>query len=293
MYQYRRCGWNGVSSARRLRQNSVMPRCYPLEPGFGSGRTAERQVWEVLRDQLPADAALLHSVTMIERATEYEADLVVGWPGVGVAVIEVKGGHISRDQGQSYQSSGGETHPVKDPVAQAQDPGDWTAVSARSAMDTWHQHRGSAGPIGQPARLFPAMTSARHLVLGLFLPAAPEVVYERRAVAASWTADISGRGSCRSGSRISPGSVRCQVPRGPWAHASRGPGLAGRRGGGPGRIALSWRCPWPRCWLAPRPVSSASMACMCARTGTCAGEPGVIRPRFAATRAWRSRARPW
>jgi hypothetical protein len=77
-----------------------MPRCYPLEPGFGSGRTAERQVWEVLRDQLPADAVLLHSVTMIERATEHEADLVVGWPGVGVAVIEVKGGHISRDQGQ-------------------------------------------------------------------------------------------------------------------------------------------------------------------------------------------------
>lgn len=98
-----------------------MPRCYPLVPGFGSGRTAERQVWEVLRDQLPADAALLHSVTMIERAAEYEANLVVGWPGVGVAVIEVKGGHISRDQGQWYQSSGGETHPVKDPVAQAQD----------------------------------------------------------------------------------------------------------------------------------------------------------------------------
>ena len=121
-------GTDSVSSARRLRQNSVTPRCYPLEPGFGSGRTAERQVWEVLRDQLPADAALLHSVTMIERATEYEADLVVGWPGVGVAVIEVKGGHISRDQGRSCQSSGGETHPVKDPVAQAQDPGDWTAV---------------------------------------------------------------------------------------------------------------------------------------------------------------------
>jgi hypothetical protein len=39
-----------VSSARRLRQNSVRPRCYPPEPGFGSGRTAERQVWEVLRD---------------------------------------------------------------------------------------------------------------------------------------------------------------------------------------------------------------------------------------------------
>jgi hypothetical protein len=60
-----------------------MQRCYPLEPGFGSGRTAERHVWEVLRDQLSADAALLHSVTMIERATEYEADLVIGGPGVG------------------------------------------------------------------------------------------------------------------------------------------------------------------------------------------------------------------
>jgi hypothetical protein len=58
---------------------------------------------------------------MIERATEYEADLVVGWPGVGVAVIEVKGGHISRDQARWYQSSGGETHPIKDPVVQAQD----------------------------------------------------------------------------------------------------------------------------------------------------------------------------
>ena len=49
------------------------PRCYPPQPEFGSGRTAERRVWEVLRDQLPDDAALLHSVPMIERATEHEA----------------------------------------------------------------------------------------------------------------------------------------------------------------------------------------------------------------------------
>ena len=100
-----------------------MPRCYRLEPGFGSGRAPGRQVWEVLRDQPPADAALLHSVTMIGRATEYEAGLVVGWPGVGVAVIEVKGGHISRDRGQWYQSSRGQTHRMRDPVAQARDCG--------------------------------------------------------------------------------------------------------------------------------------------------------------------------
>ena len=104
----------------RLRQNSVIPRCFPPEPEFGPDRTAERWVWEVLRDQLPANTALLHSVAMIERAAEHEADLVVGWPGVGVAVIEVKGGQVSRDHGQWYQSDRGGTHPIKDPVAQAQ-----------------------------------------------------------------------------------------------------------------------------------------------------------------------------
>jgi hypothetical protein len=78
-------------------------------------------MWEVLREQLPEDAALLYSVVMIENAAEYEADLVVAWPGVGVAVIEVKGGHISRRDGQWYQSSSRNTYSIKDPVVQAQD----------------------------------------------------------------------------------------------------------------------------------------------------------------------------
>src|SRR6266851_1012538 len=99
----------------------MSPRRYPPEPEFGLGRTAERRVWEVLREQLPDDAALLHSVAMIEGTAEYEADLVVAWPGVGVAVIEVKGGHVSRRGGQWYQSSRSDIHPVKDPVVQAQD----------------------------------------------------------------------------------------------------------------------------------------------------------------------------
>lgn len=72
-----------------------------------------------------------------------------------------------------------------------------------------------------------AITSARHLILGLFLPAAPEVVHERPAVAASWAADISGKGQlsfrrqhqpwfrsvsspARAGGLVRP-SVRCQV----------------------------------------------------------------------------------
>jgi hypothetical protein len=99
----------------------MSPRCYPPDPVFGPGWAAERRVWEVLREQLPAEAALLHSVAMIERAAEHEADLVVAWPGVGVAVVEVKGGQVSRRHGQWYQSSHSDTHPVKDPVVQAQD----------------------------------------------------------------------------------------------------------------------------------------------------------------------------
>jgi phosphoglycolate phosphatase-like HAD superfamily hydrolase len=99
----------------------MSPRCYPREPAFRPGRTAERRVWEVLRGQLPDDAALLHSVAMIERANEYEADLVVAWPGVGVAVVEVKGGQISRRDGRWYQSSRNNTQPLDDPVVQAQD----------------------------------------------------------------------------------------------------------------------------------------------------------------------------
>jgi phosphoglycolate phosphatase-like HAD superfamily hydrolase len=99
----------------------MSPRCFPREPEFGPGGRAERRVWEALRDQLPDDAALLHSVMLTERAVEHEADLVVAWPGVGIAVIEVKGGQVSRHDGQWYQSSGGNTRPLRDPVRQAQD----------------------------------------------------------------------------------------------------------------------------------------------------------------------------
>jgi Nuclease-related domain/UvrD-like helicase C-terminal domain len=78
-------------------------------------------VWEALRDQLPALAALFHSVGLLEGGREYEADLVVAWPGVGIAVIEVKGGRVTREAGQWWQNhvSGGRDR--IDPVRQAQD----------------------------------------------------------------------------------------------------------------------------------------------------------------------------
>jgi hypothetical protein len=99
----------------------VSARCYPSEPEFrGDGGPAERRVWEALRDQLPAEAVLFHSLALTEDGRDLDADLVVGWPEVGVAIVEVKAGHITREQGQWYQGGQGRRRPIH-PVLQARD----------------------------------------------------------------------------------------------------------------------------------------------------------------------------
>lgn len=76
-----------------------MPILVSAHPLFGEGVRAERAVWEVLRDQLPDEAVLFHSLRVQERQNEYEADIVVLIPGAGWAVIEVKGGDVRRRDG--------------------------------------------------------------------------------------------------------------------------------------------------------------------------------------------------
>ena len=98
-----------------------MPHLYPSEPEFAEERRAERTVWEALRDQLPAEAALFHSVALVEGDREQELDLLVAWPGVGLAVIEVKGGNVTRAAGDWYQESRGVRRKIGSPVLQAQD----------------------------------------------------------------------------------------------------------------------------------------------------------------------------
>lgn len=56
-------------------------------------------MWDVLREQLPADAALLYAVRLTEGDRHQEIDLLVAWPGVGVAAIEVAGSLGHRDTG--------------------------------------------------------------------------------------------------------------------------------------------------------------------------------------------------
>ena len=97
-----------------------MPRLYPEDPVFRDDVGAERTVWEALRDQLPDDVALFAGVGLQDGATEREIDLLVAWPGVGLAVIEVKGGHVTREAGTWWQGSGERRHEI-DPVRQVQD----------------------------------------------------------------------------------------------------------------------------------------------------------------------------
>lgn len=95
-------------------------RCIPEEPDFGDGQIAEKVVWEALKKSLPDDAVLAHSVQLRDGLREYEIDLLVLWPRVGIAAIEVKGGQISIADGQWYQSDRSGKRPLKSPVVQSQ-----------------------------------------------------------------------------------------------------------------------------------------------------------------------------
>jgi hypothetical protein len=100
-----------------------VPRLLPPAPDWVEDRRGERAVWEALRDALPPEAALLYSVWLVENDREYEADLVVAWPGVGICVVEVKGGRVERDDaGRWFQTRAGQPpRPMSHPMTQASD----------------------------------------------------------------------------------------------------------------------------------------------------------------------------
>ncbi len=93
-------------------------RLFPDDPQFGSA--AEQLLAERLREQLPDDAALFCNLRFSDGREDREADLIVAWPGVGVAVVEVKGGSVSLDRGEWRQRQDGVDrviHPVDQAVA--------------------------------------------------------------------------------------------------------------------------------------------------------------------------------
>lgn len=97
-----------------------MVHCIPEEPDFTEKFTAKRIVWERLRKALPDDVVLLHSVALRHGKAEHEIDLLVLWPNVGLAAIEVKGGMVSCENAQWYQSDRQGKHRIQNPMAQVQ-----------------------------------------------------------------------------------------------------------------------------------------------------------------------------
>lgn len=98
-----------------------MPVLLPDAPEFGEGLHGERAVWEALRADLSDDQLVMHSIWLIEGHEEREADLVVVWPGLGVAVIEVKGGRVVRHDGSWCSEQGSQHRSIPSPAVQAQD----------------------------------------------------------------------------------------------------------------------------------------------------------------------------
>ncbi|APF41208.1 DEAD/DEAH box helicase [Neomicrococcus aestuarii] len=74
----------------------------PGNPEFPSA--AEETVCRALAEQLPDDATILVGQRIMHEGFEAEIDLLVMWPGVGMAAIEVKGGVVEIKSGKWLQS---------------------------------------------------------------------------------------------------------------------------------------------------------------------------------------------
>lgn len=91
--------------------------CIPEEPRFTT--TSEQEVWQRLAADLGDDAVLLANLRLTDERKDHEADLVVLLPGVGIVVLEVKGGAVRYDGGWVTQRHGKDVR--IDPVAQARE----------------------------------------------------------------------------------------------------------------------------------------------------------------------------
>jgi len=94
-----------------------MARSYPADPIFAD--PSERVVWEALMKQLPVDASVVCNFKILEANLEYEMDLIVFWPEVGVAVIEVKGGDVKPNEDATFTQRDASGSREIDPMGQA------------------------------------------------------------------------------------------------------------------------------------------------------------------------------
>lgn len=92
------------------------PILWPPEPKFASG--AEQRVWRQLCDQLGETDLLIANQRFTDQRRDYELDIAIVFDGLGVVVLEIKGGQVWVADGQWYQQlPQGPTR--RDPVQQA------------------------------------------------------------------------------------------------------------------------------------------------------------------------------
>ncbi|HCG56618.1 MULTISPECIES: NERD domain-containing protein [Brevibacterium] len=71
----------------------------PQHPDFNDS-TAEATVWNALCQQLPDETTMIHSQRLTGDDKDVEIDILVLWPGFGIAVLEVKGGRVGVEDGR-------------------------------------------------------------------------------------------------------------------------------------------------------------------------------------------------
>ena len=69
--------------------------------------------------QLPVDAVIICNLKILEVNLEFEMDLVVLWPEVGAAVIEVKGGKVTPNEDSTFTQKDARESREIDPMGQA------------------------------------------------------------------------------------------------------------------------------------------------------------------------------
>lgn len=96
-------------------------RCFPAEMEQVDGKRGEWAVWGLLRRELPDGVTLLHSAKIPTGPSGREIDFLVAWPGVGIGVIEVKGGTVTCDEHDQWWSQrDGKSKRIENPMAQVE-----------------------------------------------------------------------------------------------------------------------------------------------------------------------------
>lgn len=80
----------------------MSPVSIPEAPQFQAA--SEQTVWEALMEQLPAEVTVIAGQRITDHAREVEMDFLVLWPNRGIIALEVKGGTVSVQDGEWYQS---------------------------------------------------------------------------------------------------------------------------------------------------------------------------------------------